>query len=360
MHYISEGARASEAEAIYALIVRCRDAMAGSGMEQWPDFYPDLDIVRDDIERGAMQVYREDGKVLAAMTVDTAQPEQYSEIEWRCGDSFLCVHRLAVDPSRQREGIAEKMMASVEILACYARLYSIRLDTYSLNTAANRFYEKLGYEKRGTIHLPKKPEEYNCYERPLSYEALYTLVARSRSVRRFKDELPDDCGWLRSLVKLARLSPSGANRQPLRFLLSDEDERNALIFPHLKWAGYIKDWDGPQEGERPVGYIVILGDTEVSKTFGVDHGIAAQSIMLGAAAKYLGGCIIGSIDRKGLAAALGLSDRYEILLVLALGYSAEEVAVEHVTDETGIKYWRSADGVHHVPKRSPDDLIIEP
>jgi nitroreductase/GNAT superfamily N-acetyltransferase len=348
-----------DADEVLALVVRCRDAMEGTGMEQWPDFYPALDVVTGDIERRVLWILREEGEVVAAVTIDDIQPGPYASIEWRYSEPCICVHRLAVDPSRQREGLAGKMMAFAEQLAARDGCRSVRLDTYGLNDAANSFYGKIGYEKRGTIHLPKKPDEYNCFEKALQPEMLRELVAKSRSVRRFRGDEPVSRKSLEGLVALARLSPSGANRQPLKFLLSSDADRNALIFPHLKWAGYIKDWDGPAEGERPGGYIVILGDTEISKNFGIDHGIAAQSIMLGAAAGGLGGCMIGSIDRGALAEALGLSERYEILLVLAMGYPAEEIVVEDVTDETDIKYWRSADGVHHVPKRSMADLIIE-
>ena len=358
-----ERAKETDAEEIIALIVRCRDTMAQAGMEQWPDFYPGLKVVQEDIKWKSLWIIREKGRIIAAATMDDMLPKQYDEIDWKFGRPWFCIHRFAVDPSRQRDGLGFFFMSILEYRAAQMGGVSIRLDTYSLNTAANRFYEGLGYKKRGTIHMPKKPEEYNCYEKAIYRDSpgtLYDLAERSRSVRRFKEDNPVRRETLEGLVELARLSPSGGNRQPLKFLLSNEAERNALIFPHLRWAGYIQDWDGPEEGERPSAYIIILGDTEISKTFGADHGIAAQSIMLGAAAEWLGGCIIGSIDRKELGAALGLSERYEILLVLALGVSAETVVLEDVTEETGIKYWRSADGVHHVPKRSLADLIIEP
>ena len=358
-----ERAKDTDAEEVYALLDRCREAMKGTGIEQWPDFYPDLDVVRGDIGSEGLWIIRRKGRITAAATMDDRQPEQYAGIDWKYGLPCQCIHRFAVDPSLQGKGLARRFMWVLEIKAVGMGAASVRLDTYSLNTAANRFYEGLGYRKRGTIHLPKKPEEYNCYEKAMPAHSLgsfYALVEGSRSVRRFKGNRLLNREFLGKLVSLAGLSPSGANRQPLKFLLSHDARRNALIFPHLKWAGYIKDWDGPAQGERPGGYIVILGDTEISKNFGTDHGIAAQSIMLGAASMGLGGCMIGSIDRSGLAAALGLSERYEILLVLALGFPAEEVVIEEVTEETGIRYWRSEDGIHHVPKRAFEDLIIDP
>ena len=184
------------------------------------------------------------------------------------------------------------------------------------------------------------------------------LILKNRSYRRFYQEVPIELETLRGLVDLARLSASGGNRQPLKYILSCELEKNALIFPHLGWAGYLQDWSGPPEGEQPSAYIVILGDTEISRSFGCDHGIAAQSILLGATEMGLGGCIIASVAKRGLSEALGIPPRYEILLVLALGKPREKVIIEPVGPDGNIKYWRDAQGTHHVPKRALDDIII--
>lgn len=184
------------------------------------------------------------------------------------------------------------------------------------------------------------------------------LIAKSRSYRRFFQEVAIDRRILRELVDLARLSPSAANLQPLKYILSCEPEKNALIFQHLAWAGYLKDWPGPSEGERPSAYIIILGDTEITRSFGCDHGVAAQSILLGAGEKGLGGCIIGTVKREELRKALNIPSRYEILIVLALGKPKETVVIEPAGPAGDIKYWRDNQGVHHVPKRSLDSIII--
>jgi len=187
---------------------------------------------------------------------------------------------------------------------------------------------------------------------------LRDLIVRTRSIRRFHQETPVDRETLRELVDLARHSASGANIQPLRYILFCEPERNARIFPLLSWAGYLKEWPGPVEGERPAGYIVILGDKRLRQSFDVDHGIASQSILLGATERGLGGCIIATIQRREMRAMLGLEEHYEILLVLALGKPKETVVLEEVGPDGDIKYWRDAEQVHHVPKRSLDELII--
>ena len=187
---------------------------------------------------------------------------------------------------------------------------------------------------------------------------LEELIVRNRSYRRFDEGHALDEGTLRELVDLARRSASGANLQPLKYLLSWERERNAVIFEHLMWAGYLTDWEGPTESERPSGYIVILGDRRITEHFGCDHGIAAQSILLGATERGFGGCILGSIERTKLGEELGIGAELQILLVIALGKPAETVVLEDVEPGGSIHYWRDEQGVHHVPKRTLDELII--
>lgn len=184
------------------------------------------------------------------------------------------------------------------------------------------------------------------------------LVHTNRSYRRFHQDHAIEEETLRELVDLARHSASAANKQPLKFFLSSTPEMNARIFPYLGWAAYLKDWPGPEEGERPGAYIVILGDTSISKGFGCDYGIAAQSMLLGAVEKGLGGCMIGSIRKKPLATALEIRDHLEILLVIALGRPKETVRIEPMGIGDSVRYWRDTQGIHHVPKRSLEELIL--
>lgn len=184
------------------------------------------------------------------------------------------------------------------------------------------------------------------------------LVLKNRSYRRFDQDIAIEAGTLRELVDLARLSASAANMQPLRYILCCDPRKNAVVFGHLAWAAYLKDWPGPAEGERPAAYIIILEDTKLDYPLRCDHGIAAQSILLGATERGLGGCIIGAIDKRGLRKVLGIPQRYEMLLVLALGKPKETVVVETTGPSGDIKYWRDGAGVHHVPKRPLDEVII--
>ena len=184
------------------------------------------------------------------------------------------------------------------------------------------------------------------------------LVRRTRSCRRFYEEHPISKETLRDLVDLARLGASGGNKQPLKYLLSSERAMNDVIFPKLGWAGYLKGWLGPEPGERPSAYIIILGDKTIRKSIRVDQGIAAQNILLGATDQGLAGCMIDSVDREWLSKDLLIPDRFEILLVIALGKPKETIVLESLGPDGDIRYWRDASGEHHVPKRSLDEIIV--
>lgn len=188
---------------------------------------------------------------------------------------------------------------------------------------------------------------------------LKELVLQNRTYRRFDQSHAIDKATLKELIDLARNSASTSNKQPLKYIISYEPEKNALIFPTLGFAGALADWSGPQEGEKPAAYIVILLDTEVSTFASCDHGIAAQSIMLGASEKGLGGCMHGSTNKDMLRKAINIPEKYEILLVLSLGKPDEKVYLEPLPADGAVNYWRDAESGHHVPKRALDDIILD-
>lgn len=184
------------------------------------------------------------------------------------------------------------------------------------------------------------------------------LIRKTRSVRRFIEE-PVKKETLLNLVDIARFSASGANFQPLKYIISYKKRTNEIIFPKLAWAGYLKEWSGPAEGERPSAYIIVLGDRNIAKSYGCDHGIATQNILLCATSIGLGCCIIGLVDRKGLMDELKIPDNLEILHVIAMGKPGEDIVVETVGQDGDVKYWRDEKGVHHVPKRALEEIVIK-
>ncbi len=187
---------------------------------------------------------------------------------------------------------------------------------------------------------------------------LIELIEKNRCYRRFDEARPISKEDLLELLEAARLSPSAANLQTLRYYLSANQISNDAIFPHLKWAGYLRYWDGPEPGERPAAYILVLAPASASHYHHIDTGIALQSMLLRATEMGFGGCIIASIAKEEVHKALKLPDNYNIVVALALGYPAETVVIDEVVDPDDIEYWRDDDGVHHVPKRQLKDLII--
>lgn len=184
------------------------------------------------------------------------------------------------------------------------------------------------------------------------------LIYKNRTYRRFYQSERIEEEQLRNWVDLARNSASARNAQSLKYILSTDESFNAQIFEFLGWAGYLATWPGPEDGERPSAYIVVLNDTLISGNYFCDDGIAMQSILLGATEAGYGGCIIHSVNRNKLRQLLNLSEQYDILYVVALGKPKETVVLEEMQNGE-IKYWRDENQVHHVPKRTLDEIILE-
>lgn len=186
---------------------------------------------------------------------------------------------------------------------------------------------------------------------------LKDIILKNRSYRRFYQEVGISRKDLVEMVDAARLSPSSRNIQPLKYIICNDRVVNAKIFGTVAWAGYLTDWDGPVEGERPSAYIIQMHDKEISPNYSCDHGICAQSIMLKAVEAGFGGCIIASVKRDALRAILNIDDRYDIIQLFALGKPKETVVIDPIK-ENEYKYWRDGENIHHVPKRSLDEILI--
>ena len=187
------------------------------------------------------------------------------------------------------------------------------------------------------------------------------LVQAARTVRRYREDKALGVDFLERLVDLARLGGSARNAQALKYMVVVDVSLRQAVFPHLAWAGYLTDWPGPAPGERPAAYIVCLLDRELLKgpetEVHFDLGIATQSMLLGAAEQGVMGCRIGAFAGS-LRQTLRLSEQYKPLLVIALGYPAEEVLLEEIGPDGNIRYWRDAQGRHHVPKRTLAEILI--
>lgn len=187
------------------------------------------------------------------------------------------------------------------------------------------------------------------------------LVEKSRSYRIFDESYKLKRKDLVELIELARFSPCGKNGQYLRFIPIYKEDILNKIYPYLTWAAYLKDWNGPMEGERPTGIILIVSKegTLTDPLLSCDMGVASQTIMLGAVEKNLGGCMIRALNRKRIAQILNLSENYIIHIALAIGKPAQEVIIEDINEDEDIKYWMEKNKTHHVPKIVLNDLIMD-
>ncbi len=184
------------------------------------------------------------------------------------------------------------------------------------------------------------------------------LIIKNRSYRRFDSTVKINFTQIRKWIELARFSASGRNMQPLKYVVCTDKNTNDKIFPNLGWAGFLTNWKGPAENERPVAYITVLHDKSLADNYYCDDGIAIQSILLGAVEDGFGGCIIGSVNKGKVAKILNLPDNLEILWLIALGKPAEECVLEDIKNND-IEYWRDSNEIHHVPKRALSEIIYK-
>lgn len=188
---------------------------------------------------------------------------------------------------------------------------------------------------------------------------LKELVIKNRSYRRFYENEKIDRQTLVEFVDHARNTAASVNFQVLKYKVVNDEQGNQKVFNNLAWAGLLKDWKGPEEGERPAAYIIILCDTSISSSKPIDVGIAAQTVLLAATEKGLGGCMFGSIRREQLASEFDIDlERYSIELVIALGKPKETVKIVELPESGSTAYYRDENGVHYVPKRALEDVII--
>lgn len=192
----------------------------------------------------------------------------------------------------------------------------------------------------------------------IDFDNYRELLMGDRSYRRFDQSRGIERETLENLVGLTRFCASGRNLQPLRYRIVNTPEECAGVFSLLAWAGYLPEWPGPQEGERPTAYLIQCLDTRLTRDCMCDDGLHLQAITLGARTLGLGGCILKAFPAAKMAETLGLPDYMVPQYVLALGYPVEHVVIEAMKTEDDYRYYRTPDAVHHVPKRPLDELII--
>ncbi len=194
----------------------------------------------------------------------------------------------------------------------------------------------------------------------ITFDELKDLLKGNRSYRRFDATRSISPEILHKLVGLTRYCSSARNLQPLRYRCVTSGEELDKVFPTLKWAGYLTEWEGPAETERPTAYLVQCIDTELTTNCLCDDGLQLEAITLGAATLGIHGCIIKAFNGPKVSEVLGIPDRFKPLYVLALGYPAETVETIDTDGTTlaDIRYFRDKNDHHIVPKRPIEELIL--
>ena len=189
------------------------------------------------------------------------------------------------------------------------------------------------------------------------------LVKQARSHRGFRQDRKVTRQELEHLVECARFTPAARNDQVLKYYLAEEPETVAAIQPLTKWAGALAELHLPRKGAEPVAYIVICLDGSLAENpapYQRDVGIVAQTMLLAAAEMGLNGCMIGSFAAGELREKLGLPEAIKPQLLLALGEGTDRIVITDVGEDGSTTYYRDAEDTHYVPKRTLEQLILNP
>lgn len=182
------------------------------------------------------------------------------------------------------------------------------------------------------------------------------LLKKTRSYRRFCENKSITADDVRAITSAVGLVPSAANLQRVRVVFVNDSLQNDRVFETLSFAAYLKDWKGPEIGERPAAYAILVAEREPDVNLAMDIGLAAEAMILVARERGIGACLFRSFRAEEISDIIDKPGYYPAL-VIAFGYPAEEVVIEPVTDGN-IKYWRDESGVHHVPKLSVDEILL--
>lgn len=159
----------ADIDTLLTITKACAKHMIQKKIFQWNENYPNRKAFENDIARNELYVLTDAHEIVGCVVVSTFMDEEYKDVDWLTpDDTNLYIHRLAVHPSHQGKGFAQRLMDFAENFAIENNYRSIRLDTFSKNHRNQKFYELRGYKKLGTIYFPKQSVyPFYCYERVL-------------------------------------------------------------------------------------------------------------------------------------------------------------------------------------------------
>jgi ribosomal protein S18 acetylase RimI-like enzyme len=157
-----------QADEIFSILRDCKNSLDKLGIFQWTDHYPTLAIVENDIERGHVYCAVLGSKCVGTINVNEEEEPEYAAVTWNDNTGrVLVVHRLAVDPAYQGQGIAKALMDFAEQYGTDNGYSSVRLDAFSTHERVLKFYMNRGYQKRGEVFFPGRISPFFCYEKLL-------------------------------------------------------------------------------------------------------------------------------------------------------------------------------------------------
>lgn len=162
-------ATSSDVDSILLVTKACAKSMISKGIYQWNEHYPNAAAFEKDIKRNELYVLTNENIIIGTIVISTFMDDEYQSIKWLTpNDKNLYIHRLAVHPDYQGQGLAQKLMDFAEAYGSENGYDSIRLDTFSQNPRNQKFYERRNYKRLGSIYFPKQSEHpFYCYERLL-------------------------------------------------------------------------------------------------------------------------------------------------------------------------------------------------
>lgn len=187
------------------------------------------------------------------------------------------------------------------------------------------------------------------------------LVKQNRSCRGYDKNRKVTFEELSEFVDYARLAPSSANIQPLKYYLVHEQEEVKKVQLLTMWAGGLPELHLPHAGMYPTAFVVICQDLTISKSipqFQKDVGIVAQTMLLAATEAGLSGCMIGNFGTDKIQKTLGIEAHLSPVLVVAFGKKEENIILTEVEEGDSTKYYRDSEDTHYVPKRKLEDIIV--
>jgi len=184
-----------------------------------------------------------------------------------------------------------------------------------------------------------------------------TALRKRRTVRSFKNE-PISKDKLIKMIDCARLSPSGANLQSLKYMIITEEDVRKKLFPFIAYAGYTPEWN-PEFSESPTAFIAVFNDTKIRPNGDMaqcDCGIAMMSITLAAYEMGIDSCLLGAIKREEIVKVLGTDESYTLLYLVGLGVSNQENS--YFDSNEDVKYIMNEEKNFLVPKRPLEEVLL--